>query len=98
MVEYPPIWTKVMWYIGTIGFVIYFAHRFQISEKREKLIIDTKLINKISGMHELADDQKDALGYILGTLVSSRERWNYIFIFVTSTVALLIGIYIDFLR
>jgi len=87
-----------MWYIGTIGFVIYFAHRFQISEKREKLIVDTKLIHTVSVMDEFTHEQKDALHYILGTLVSSRERWNYIFIFVTSALALIIVIYLDFIR
>lgn len=87
-----------MWYIGTIGFVIYFAHRFQISEKREKLIVSTQLIQKVSGLKDVSDEQKEALRYILGTLVSSRERWNYIFIFASSAIAFVIGIYLDFIR
>ncbi len=96
--NFDPLWNKVSWYIGTIGFIFYFAHRFRISEKREHLIIKYKLDKKIARLDGLADDDKAAMGYVFGTLVSSKERWNSIFIFVTSGLALLIGIYLDFIQ
>lgn len=96
--NYSTMWTKVAWYIGTVGFVLYFAHRFQISQKRERLIVENNLDRKVAKLEGLSENDRTAIEYILKTLVSSKERWNYIFIFVTSGAALLIGIYLDFIR
>lgn len=90
-------WVKIMWYVGTIGFVLYFAHRYQITEIRSDLIRDRQLPDKIKNSNLIADDRR-ALTYILGTLRSSKERWTYITIFVSSGLALLAGIYLDFLQ
>lgn len=90
-------WTKIFWYVGTIGFIFYFVHRFQISEKREKLIVQNKLDQKVAKLEGLEENDRMAMVYIFGTLVSSKERWNYIFIFITSGIALLVGIYLDFI-
>lgn len=90
-------WAKVLWYVGTIGFILYFAHRYQITEVRSRLILQQQLQQKILDSNLSADDQR-ALAYILGTLRSSKERWTYITIFVSSGLALLAGLYLDFLR
>lgn len=91
-----PIWLKVCWYVGTIGFVIYFIHRYQVSELRSELIKKNNLAEKINGVNTLNEDDKASLKYIFETLQSSREKWNYIFIFVASAIALLVAIYLDF--
>lgn len=91
-------WLKLCWYVGTIGFIIYFVHRFEISEKREKLIENQKLIEKVDRTNAFSKDDKDALLYILNSLKISSERFNFIFIFVTSALALIIGIYLDFIK
>lgn len=88
-------WLTLAWYIGTIGFIAYFAHRFSISERREKVIVEHQLIEKIDKT-SLAPEDQTALRYVLGTLISSKERWNYITIFIASAIALLIGIWLDF--
>lgn len=90
-------WVKIVWYVGTVGFVVYFAHRFQVSEARAKVVTNFQLLEKIE-MTNLGSDEKAALRYVLGTLRSSKERWNYITIFVTSALALLAGVYLDFLK
>ncbi len=92
-----PIWVKVSWYIGTIGFIIYFIHRFQISEKRTDLIVKYRLSEKIDEVQGLNPEERAAMGYVVRTLVSSWEKWNYIFIFITSGLALIWGILIDFI-
>jgi hypothetical protein len=94
--EVDPLWVKISWYVGTIGFIIYFIHRYEISEKRAQLISDLHLDDKLQKVQELSKDEKDAIGYILGTLKSTKEKWNYIFIFVASAIALLWGMYTDF--
>lgn len=83
------------WYIGTIGFILYFWHRYQVSEKRVKLIEEHDLIKAVAKT-DLKQDQIEANEYILTTLISTKEKWNYIVIFVTSLLALVIGIYLDF--
>ncbi len=85
------------WYIGTIGFILYFWHRYAVSEKRVELIKQHDLINAVKQTN-LSQPQIEANEYILTTLLSTKEKWNYIVIFVTSFLALIIGIYLDFFR
>lgn len=92
---YSATWVKVFWYLGTIGFIIYFAHRYSISNKRAKLISERQLITKVGQMSEFNADDREAISYILNTLVSTKEKWNYIAIFVLSGIALVIGIIMD---
>lgn len=87
-------WLKITWYLGTLGFVAYFAHRFSVTEKRAKVISDFKLIEKIDDASWSSED-RSALRYVLTTLRSSKERWNYIMIFGSSAVAILVGLWLD---
>ncbi|MBU0613625.1 hypothetical protein KKB10_06505 [Patescibacteria group bacterium] len=93
---YSTTWVKISWYIGTIGFIIYFIHRFDIAKKRSNLIIEHKLREKMDALDHLTDDDKKALQYILRTLVSSKAKWNYYAIFILSGIALILGILFDF--
>ena len=93
--NYSTLWSTISWYIGTVGFIIYFAHRYQVSEKRYELLKRYKLLDKIKRSKELSQTEKEASEYIVGTLLSTKERWNFIFIFVASTIALVWGLYLD---
>lgn len=84
------------WYIGTVGFIIYFWHRYVVSEKRVGLIKRHDLINAVNKSN-MTKDQIEANEYLLTTLISTKEKWNYIVIFVSSVLALIVGIYLDFL-
>ena len=95
---YSAFWVEVAWYIGTVGFVWYFAHRFRVGNNREQLIVKKKLIYKILRNQRFSDDDRDALAYILKSLRSSKARWNYIAIFLFSALALLYGLYADITR
>jgi hypothetical protein len=93
--HYSPTISLIAWYIGTVGFVLYFWHRYIVSEKRVELIKKHKLIAAVKRSN-LTRSQIDANEYILTTLLSTKEKWNYIVIFATSLIAMLIGIYLDF--
>jgi len=95
--SFTPLGVKIAWYVGTIGFVLYFAHRFKISTKRDQLIKKYELIEKIDGFPNLSPEEKLAINYIFRSLSSSLERWNYIFIFIASGLALAWGILDDFI-
>jgi len=59
------------------------------------MIKDHDLIEAVKKTN-LSQEQIEANEYILTTLISTKEKWNYIVIFVTSFLALIIGIYLDF--
>lgn len=96
--NYSDTLAKAAWYIGTIGFIVYFLHRYEISEKRAKLIKQLSLSEKVNTVEGLSGEERQALDYILKTLKSTKEKWNYVFIFAVSAIALVIGLYLDFLR
>lgn len=93
--HYSPFFVQVAWYAGTLGFVWYFIHRFKIEERRQKLIVRLHLIDKVKQANNLEAEDKEALTYVLSSLQTSLARWNYIAIFVFSTLALLYGLYKD---
>ncbi|HZJ41434.1 MAG TPA: hypothetical protein VFD51_00205 [Patescibacteria group bacterium] len=95
--HYNPLLVQIAWYAGTIGFVWYFAHRFKIENRRDILITDLKLTKKIEDGVSLNKTEKDALVYILRGLQTSLSKWNYVAIFILSTIALAYGFYQDFL-
>lgn len=88
---------QLLWYIGTIGFIIYFIHRYQVSKRRARLITDNDLERKISQVEGLSQLDKASMEYIFHTLRSSKEKWNSVVIFASSIIALILGIYLDFL-
>lgn len=92
---YSPAWVKIAWYVGTIGFIVYFWHRYRISETRSRLIREQGLAGKVSKMNGLTEPDRQAFQYILSTLVSTKEKWNYIAIFVFSGLALIVGVILD---
>lgn len=96
--NYSKPWAQTLWYVGTIGFIFYFAHRYQISEKRSALIREHGLDKKIADIRGLDIQDKDAMRYIFHTLSSSKEKWNSIIIFVASGIALVLGLYLDFFK
>ena len=96
--SYSAFWVQVAWYIGTIGFVWYFAHRYRVENDRENLIEAKNLTAKIAGDKKLNADDRDALVYVLKSLQSSKAKWNYIAIFFFSAIALIYGVYVDFIK
>ena len=86
--HYSQAWTDIIWYIGTIGFVWYFGHRYHIEKKRDKIIIKHNLIKKVKNCKDLKNEDREALEYTLKSLASSKSSWNYIAIFIASGIAL----------
>ena len=95
---YSAFWVEVAWHIGTIGFIWYFAHRFRVENKREKIIAERKLIYKIHRQKNLNEEDREALKYILKSLRSSKAKWNYIAIFIFSALALLYALVMDIVK
>jgi len=91
---YSPFWVKIAWYTGTIGFMLYFWHRYTIQKKRAYLVKKYGLIH-LARETKAKGKQKQALEYIVRTTLSSKSQWNSLFIFVLSLLALIVGILMD---
>ncbi|MBU2545353.1 hypothetical protein KKC65_02795 [Patescibacteria group bacterium] len=94
---YSPLWVKISWYIGTVGFILYFGHRFNVARKRAKLVRDYKLVQAIDETYDIDPQKKIALHYLVQTSLTSKSRWNSAIIFILSLAALIAGIYLDIL-
>lgn len=95
---YSALWVEIAWYIGTIGFIWYFIHRYNIENRRDHLIEKLELAKKIEKKEELNDEERQAIVYILTGLKTSLAKWNYIAIFLFSAVALLYAIIQDLIN
>ncbi len=93
--NYSSTWVEISWYIGTIGFVWYFIHRWRVENRRDLLIEQLELARKVEEGQNLTPDEKNALVYILKGLKTSLAKWNYIAIFILSALALIYGVYMD---
>lgn len=93
--HYSQFWVEVVWYIGTIGFIWYFGHRYKIESRRDKLIEKLQLVEKIASGRTLEEEEKSALLYILKSLETSLAKWNYIAIFFFSFLAIIYALYVD---
>lgn len=92
------LWTDLAWYIGTIGFAWYFAHRYRVEKQRTKTIVDAGLIEKIGADKKLGASDQEILLATLHSLQSSKSQWNYVVIFVASGLALIADIIIRLMR
>jgi len=93
-----PLYGKIAWYIGVGGFFLFFIYKFRVSQIRYRAINKRGLVDKINYKKELAGEDYNLIGAILCSLSSMKERINYIFIFGLSAIALVLAIYMDFIR
>lgn len=87
-----PFWVDVAWYTGTIGFIIHFIYRWYIENKRDKLIEDLGLTEKIRSGKKLTKQDREAITYVLEGVENSWAKWNYITIFIASAGALVYAV------
>ncbi|MBF0385651.1 MAG: hypothetical protein HQL27_07235 [Candidatus Omnitrophica bacterium] len=93
-----PIWGKFAWYVGVIGFIIFFAYKYLVFEQRSRLISERHLIEKINKRENFNEEDYTVVSIMLCDLRSNLERVNYQFIFISSLISLLVAIYLDFFR
>ncbi len=92
---YEPIWVKIAWYVGTIGFVIYFWSRYRVVKQFNQLIQEQKLTSAIKRAKGISENQREALQYLVETLKKTKAHINYQLIFLFSALALIAGVYLD---
>lgn len=91
-----PLYGKVAWYIGVGGFFLFFIYKYRVNQARLKLITQKNIMEKINKQEQFSKDDYSLIGTVLCGISSKQERFNYLFIFILSGVALIWAIYIDF--
>ncbi len=94
---YSPLWVKIAWYTGTIGFVLYFGYLYTLQSRRSTLAIENNLLEAVKKTKDIKGKQKHALEYIIKSNATSKAKYNSAVIFVLSVLALLVGIVLDLL-
>lgn len=93
-----PLYANIAWYIGVVGFVVFFVYQFRNHHQRALMIKRERLFEKVNAQTPLTKKDYEALAIILCELRSKKERINYFFIFFSSAIALILAIYFDFIR
>lgn len=88
-----PSWVRPVWYIGAIGYMVFFLYRYYISEKRKKAIENFQLLEKLKANACLTDEDRDVVIYLLSSIRKSPENVNYFIIFLLSVIAIIVDIY-----
>lgn len=93
--HYSDILAKALWYLGILGYLWFFAHRYHIAKRRYGVIKDLNLLDKIQARKPLAEKDFEGLNYVMWSLSVSKERMNYLVIFVFSVVAIILSLILD---
>lgn len=89
-----PFWVKVAWYVGTVGFILYFWHRSDIEAKRANLVKEYDLVGAVE-KSDITGEEKEAVAYLVKTSLTSKARWNSLFIVAASALALIGALAVD---
>jgi len=92
--RFDPAISRILWYIGVIGYIFFFWYRFKIALKRRKVVNENDLINKLK-TGTLEEEDTENIEYLLNSLVKSKEIFNYIYIFLLSIIAIIIDICLE---
>ncbi|MCL4536876.1 MAG: hypothetical protein M1610_04710 [Nitrospirae bacterium] len=87
-----PSWVRPVWYVGAIGYMVFFLYRYYISEKRKKAIENFQLIEKVKANTCLTDEDREVVIYLLSSIRKSPENVNYFIIFLLSILAIIADI------
>ena len=93
-----PIYAKIAWYFGVFGFLLFFIYKFKVNQSRSDLIDRHNIMQKLIQKNQLTDKDYNLVSSIFCALRSKKERINYLFIFALSAIALILAIYLDFIR
>jgi len=93
-----PLYGKIAWYIGIGGFFIFFVYKFKVAQARSRAISERGLVEKIGQGKPLTEEDYSLISAILCGLRSNKEKINYFFIFGLSLIAIIIAVYMDFVK
>jgi len=93
--HYSDFIARVLWYLGVLGYMWFFAHRYHIAKRRFGVIKDLNLLGKIQTQEPLTEKDFEGLNYIMWSISVSKERLNYLVIFTFSVIAIILSLVLD---
>lgn len=93
-----PGWVRPVWYIGVVGYFIFFLYRYKITRKRKKAIEEYQLIEKVKANACLTDEDREVVLYLLSSIKSSLEDINYALIFLLSIIAIIADLFLGAIK
>ena len=93
--HYSPPLSRVLWYVGVVGYLIFFIHRYNIALRRYNVIKNLDLLKKIENRTSLDTADFEGLRYVMWSISVSKERQNYIMITIFSIAALAVAAILD---
>jgi hypothetical protein len=93
-----PSWVRPVWYIGTVGYFLFFLYRYNISKKRKKAVEQFQLIEKLKANACLTGKDREVVLYLLSSIKLSLEDINYAIIFLLSILAVITDLIFTIMR
>jgi hypothetical protein len=92
---FSPVYGKISWYVGVLGFTLFFLYKYRVLLGQNRIILETGLKEKLSSHGNLSDGDFALLSQILCSQYNWKERVNFIAIFSLSALALALALYTD---
>jgi len=94
--EIDPSYGRVAWYVGVIGFILFFIYKFKRLRESAAIIKKSGLPHKLAEGSELNKEEYMLLSELVCAQDNWKERANFFIIFLLSSLALLFAVYLDF--
>lgn len=90
-----PVAAIWVWRYAMLSYTVFFGYRYLITRRRRRVVLNHKLIDRISATNELDPTTRQATLYILRSIIRSKELFNYAFICILSLIALILDFIVD---
>ncbi|WP_456433275.1 hypothetical protein [Thermosulfuriphilus sp.] len=84
-----PAWIRPLWYVAVCGNSLFFLYRYIISQRRQKVVIERGILEKLKNGCCLSPEDCQAVRYLVYSTVITKEKWNYFVIFASTILAIL---------
>ncbi|MBC8206205.1 MAG: hypothetical protein ISR85_06750 [Kiritimatiellales bacterium] len=88
--HYSPAASVWLWRFAMLCYTFFFGYRYLIGRRRRNIVHSNKLIDEVEKAEEFDPATRQAMLYVLNSIMRSKELFNYAFICILSVVALLL--------
>lgn len=92
-----PLGGRLAWYGAVVSSMIFFGRRGKISRRRQRLVQERELVEKVAKRTSLNGEDYETLEYILWSNQASKEWANYLAIFILSLLSLIVALALELL-
>ncbi|MBU2044338.1 MAG: hypothetical protein KJ977_01155 [Candidatus Omnitrophica bacterium] len=96
--NFSPLLSKVFWYLGVVGFFLFFIYKFKYHNRLHREFKKTGIVQKLLSKQPLSEYDYGLLGTVICQLNSKKDKVNFFIIFFFSGLALILAIYFDFIK